>query len=146
MERKALIRMRVSRTGTLTQAAYKRVAATRPPRAIHTQRDYRYWKGVLLSLMAEAEAKMTSAQAAYAETVALLIEAYEKRHHPLARVSPSDVLAELMAAHNLKQKELVDIFGSEAAVSYALHGKRNLTVEQIRGLAAKFRVSPGLFI
>jgi len=132
--------------GQVTEAAYKRVAAGRPPRAIHTQQDYRYWKGVLASLMAEAEARMTSAQAAYAETVALLIEAYEKRHHPLARVSPSDVLAELMAAHNLKQKELVDIFGSEAAVSYALHGKRSLTVDQIRGLAAKFRVSPALFI
>ena len=78
--------------------------------------------------------------------VALLIEVYETRRHPLSEVSLAEVLAELVAAHNLKQKELVDVFGSEAAVSCALNGKRNLTVDHIRKLAAKFRVSPAVFV
>jgi HTH-type transcriptional regulator/antitoxin HigA len=146
MERRAPIGTRVQRAAIPTWVAYKRLAAGRPPKAIHTQRDYRYWKSVLISLLAKPEAEMTSAEAAYAETVALLMEAYEKRLHPPSQVSPADVLAELMVAHHLKQKELADIFGSEAAVSYALNGKRNLTVDQIRGLAAKFRVSPAVFI
>jgi hypothetical protein len=53
-----------------------------------------------------------------------------------------EVLAELMAAHGLKQEESVDIFGSEAAVSYAVQGKRNLKVDQIPGLAAKSTFLP----
>lgn len=128
-----------------SRAAYEKIAVDRPPRAIRSAQDYRDWKSVLDKFMAKPEAEMTDAEARYVETVALLIEAFEKHRYPLPQVSPAEVLAELLAAHNLKQKELVDIFGSEAAVSYALNGKRNLTAEQIRGLAAKFHVSPAVF-
>ncbi len=128
------------------EAAYRTLAAEQPPRAIHTEREHRHWKRVLEHFMAKPEAEMTAAEERYAETVALLIEAYEKRRYPLPAVSSAEVLAELMAAHRLKQKELADVFGSEAAVSYALHGKRSLTVDQIRKLAAKFHVSPAVFV
>lgn len=146
MEHKSSLKMQVTPRAAPTDTAYHRVAAKRPPRAIHTEHEHRSWKRVLENLMARPEAEITAPEARYAETVALLIEAYEKRRYPLPEVSPAEVLAELMAAHNLKQKELVDIFGSEAAVSYAVQGKRNLTVDQIRGLAAKFHVSPAVFV
>ena len=128
------------------EAAYKKIAAEQPPRAIHSEREYRHWKRILDGILAMPETEMTKAEASYAETVALLIEVYERGRYALREATPAEALAELMAAHNLKQKEVVDIFGSEAAVSYALHGKRNLTVEQIRRLAAKFRVSPAVFV
>jgi len=129
-----------------SDAAYDHVAARQPPRAIHTEQEHRHWRRVLDNMMAKPEAEITAAEARYAETVALLIEAYERRRYPLLQASPAEVLAELMAAHHLKQKELVDIFGSEAAASYAVQGKRNLTVNQIRRLAAKFHVSPAVFV
>lgn len=145
MERKSSVKVQVRPAAATSGTAYHRVAE-RPPRAIHTEQEHRSWKRVLENLMAKPEAEITTSEARYAETVALLIEAYEKRRYPLPQVSPAEVLAELMAAHHLKQKELVDIFGSEAAVSYAVQGKRNLTVDQIRGLAAKFHVSPAVFV
>jgi HTH-type transcriptional regulator / antitoxin HigA len=146
MERKTSLKAHVTPAARRTDAGYHRVAANRPPKAVHTEKERGYWRRVLDRLMAKPEAELTAAEARYAETIALLIEAYEKRRYPLPQASPAEVLAELIAAHNLKQKELVDIFGSEAAASCAVQGKRNLTVDQIRGLAAKFHVSPAMFV
>lgn len=126
--------------------AYKKIAAWAPPKVIHSEVEYKAWRHVLDKFLATPEEDMTQAEATYAETVALLIESYEKKQYPLPEVSPEDALVELMEAHNLKQKDLLDVFGSEAAVSYAVNGKRPLTVDQVRGLAARFRVSPALFI
>jgi HTH-type transcriptional regulator/antitoxin HigA len=126
-------------------AAYKKVAAEHPPQAIHTEKERRYWMGVLARLMAKPEAELTDAEAVYGQTIALLIEAFERSRASLPKLAPAEVLAELLSAHNLRQKDLVDIFGSEAAVSYAVNGERNLTVEQIKGLAEKFQVSPAVF-
>lgn len=135
----------MERKSSMTQA-YKKVAAGAPPQAIHSEAEYAAWRRVLSELLNKPEEDMTQAEATYAETVALLIEAYEKRRYVLPEVSPEAVLIELMEVHNLKQKDLLDVFGSEAAVSYAVNGKRPLTIDQVRGLAGKFHVSPALFI
>ena len=145
MERKTKI-MGFMTASAPTKARYNKFAAARPPRAIHTEREHREWRRVLDTLMAKPEEEMTDAEAAYGETIALLIEAFEKQRYRLSQAQPAEILAELLNAHGLKQKELVDIFGSEAAVSYALNGKRNLTTEQIQGLAEKFHVSPAVFL
>jgi HTH-type transcriptional regulator/antitoxin HigA len=76
----------------------------------------------------------------------LLIEDFEERHYTLKPASPLDHLRELMAANDLKQKDLVDIFGTPSIVSGVLHGKRQLTTEHIRRLSERFHVSPELFI
>jgi len=50
-----------------------------------------------------------------------------------------------MAANELKQKDLLDIFGTPSIVSEVLNGKRKLTVEHIRKLTRRFHVSPDIF-
>ena len=65
---------------------------------------------VLDTLIAKPEEETTDAEAAYGETIALLIEAFEKQRYRLSRAEPAEILAELLTAHGLKQKELVDIF------------------------------------
>jgi len=146
MERKSQVNSRLLAAAGPARGSYRSMAALMPPKAIHTDQERRRWMRILGRLMARPESEMTAAEARYAETIALLIEAYEKHRFPLPAASPAEVLAELMAAHSLRQKELLDVFGSEAAVSYALHGKRELTVGQIRGLAEKFHVSPAVFV
>jgi len=134
------------RTATArSAAAYKKVAAEHPPQAIDSEQERRYWMGVLNRLMTKPEEELSDAEAVYGRTIALLIEAFEKSRASLPKLAPAEVLVELLSAHNLRQKDLVDIFGSEAAVSYAVNGERNLTVEQIKGLAEKFHVSVAAF-
>jgi len=50
-----------------------------------------------------------------------------------------------MEAHDLRQKDLVDIFNTESVASEVLSGKRELTREHIKRLSARFHVSPAVF-
>jgi HTH-type transcriptional regulator/antitoxin HigA len=55
------------------------------------------------------------------------------------------VLRALMDGSNLRQKDLVPIFGSESIVSEVLSGKRELNKNQIEKLSKRFRISPAAF-
>jgi HTH-type transcriptional regulator/antitoxin HigA len=50
-----------------------------------------------------------------------------------------------MQANQLKQKDLLDIFGTPSIISEVLGEKRGLTVEHIRRLSRRFHVSPEVF-
>ena len=56
-----------------------------------------------------------------------------------------DALRFLMEEHHLRQKDLVDVFGTPSVVSEVMHGKREMTKGQIAQLSARFHVSPELF-
>lgn len=90
--------------------------------------------------------RMSAAERRMAELLTLLIEDFEEKHYALKAASPVEVLSELMLANQLKQKDLVDIFGTPSIVSEVRHGKRQLTTEHIRRLSRRFHVSPELFL
>jgi HTH-type transcriptional regulator/antitoxin HigA len=81
-----------------------------------------------------------------ADLLTLLIEDFEEKHYALKAASPVEVLNELMLTNGLKQKDMLDIFGTPSIVSEVLHGKRQLTTEHIRRLSRRFHVSPEVFI
>ena len=89
--------------------------------------------------------RMSAAERRIAELLTLLIEDFEEKHYALKAASPIDVLNELMLANGLKQKDLLDVFGTPSIVSEVLHGKRQLTTEHIRRLSRRFHVSPEVF-
>ncbi len=88
---------------------------------------------------------MSAAERRMAELLTLLIEDFEEKHYALNAASPLEILNELMSANNLKQKNLLDVFGTPSIVSEVLRGKRKLTTEHIRRLSRRFHVSPELF-
>jgi HTH-type transcriptional regulator/antitoxin HigA len=90
--------------------------------------------------------RLSAAERRLADLLTLLIEDFEEKHYALKPADPVTVLTELMAANSLKQKDLVDVFGTPSIVSEVLHGKRQLTTEHIRKLSKRFRVSPEVFI
>jgi HTH-type transcriptional regulator/antitoxin HigA len=87
----------------------------------------------------------TSEEEKYAEVLLALIEAYEEEHHPISDASPVKILRTLMDANNLRQKDLVPVFGSESIVSEVLHKKRDLNKSHIEKLSKRFNVSPAVF-
>jgi HTH-type transcriptional regulator/antitoxin HigA len=74
-----------------------------------------------------------------------LSEAYEEERHTILDASPVEVLRTLMDANDLRQKDLVPIFGSESIVSEILHKKRGLNKKHIEKLSKRFNVSPVVF-
>jgi len=87
----------------------------------------------------------TTDEQKYAAVFLTLIEAYEEDHHSIPDASPVEVLRALMDAHDLRQKDLVPIFGSESIVSEVLHKKRGLNKTHIAKLSKRFHISPAVF-
>lgn len=79
------------------------------------------------------------------ELLTLLIEDFERKSDPVHDATPIEVVRHLMEAHDLRQKDLTDVFGSESIVSEVLRGKRELTKDHIKRLSARFGVSPAVF-
>jgi HTH-type transcriptional regulator/antitoxin HigA len=79
------------------------------------------------------------------ETLALAISAYEEAHVPIPVSSGPEILRSLMEDHGLSQSDLPEV-GSQGVVSEILSGKRDLNVRQIARLAARFGISPAVFL
>ena len=88
---------------------------------------------------------VTRAEQKLIELLTVLIEDYESRAHPVPDASPAAIIRHLMEAHHLRQKDLVDIFGTESIVSDVLKEKRKLNTKHIAQLSARFAVSPSVF-
>lgn len=112
---------------------------------VHTKAEHKQYLSELERLFGKPS--MSSAEQRYCELLSVLIEDYEKRSFPLkSKSDPIDVLKELMAAHRLQQKDLLDVFRHKTLLSEILRCKRPLSLDHIRGLARRFRVSPEVFI
>jgi HTH-type transcriptional regulator/antitoxin HigA len=74
-----------------------------------------------------------------------LIEDFEDKRYRLPRSKPLAVLAFLMEQHELRQKDLVGVFGTPSIVSEVLNGKRELNKDHIKRLSDRFHISPELF-
>ncbi|SPE33498.1 Transcriptional regulator, XRE family [Acidobacteriia bacterium SbA2] len=114
------------------------------PKVIRTEKENDAYTEVLYDLDQRSQ-DLTPAERELAELLTLLIEDFEERHYRLPRAKPLDVLHFLMDQHGLKQKDLVDVFGTASVVSEILNGKRELNKGQIERLSERFRVSPELF-
>jgi HTH-type transcriptional regulator/antitoxin HigA len=88
---------------------------------------------------------VTGAEEKLIALLTLLVEEYEERTYPVAESTPVEMIRHLMEANDLRQKDMVDIFGTASIVSDVLNGKRDLAKEHIRRLSARFHVSPAVF-
>lgn len=114
------------------------------PSVIHSEKENERLLGMLEKL--DQKGKLSPAEGRLAELLTLLVEDFEERAYALEPASPLAVLNELMEANGLKQKDLVDVFGTPSIVSEVLNGKRGLTIEHIKKLSARFHVSPEVFL
>ncbi len=113
------------------------------PQPITSATQNEHYTEVLYNL--ERRGRLSAAEEKYAELLTVLIEAYEEEHYQVRAASPVEVLAELMAANNLRQKDLAPLLGSESVVSEVLNGKRELNKQHIEKLSQRFKVSPAVF-
>jgi HTH-type transcriptional regulator / antitoxin HigA len=124
---------------------YPRLLSKNSPAVIHTKAEHKRYFAELERMFRKPS--LSAAEQRYCELLGVLIEDYEKRTFLLkSKADPVDVLKELMAANGLQQKDLLDVFKHKALISEIMRRKRPLSVEHIRGLARRFRVSAEIFI
>jgi HTH-type transcriptional regulator / antitoxin HigA len=114
------------------------------PKVIRTEQENEAYTEILYELDRRSK-NLTAAEKELAELLTLLIENFEETRYRLPRAKPLEVLRFLMEQHQLKQKDLVKVFGTASVVSEVLSGKRELNKEHIRRLSRRFHVSPELF-
>ena len=81
-----------------------------------------------------------------AEILALLIEDDENEHYFIEAPDPIEAIKIRLEEMDLKQTDLVGVIGGKSRVSEVLNRKRKLTVEMIRNLTEKLKLSPAILI
>ena len=126
-----------------TAMDYPTLVSRTEPRVIHTEELNEQFIGVLAELDSRWE-MLTVDEKKLHELLLLLVQDFERRSYKLRSATPIKVIAELMEANGLKQKDLVGVFETASVISEVLSGKRELTKEHIKRLSVRFNVSPEL--
>ena len=114
------------------------------PRVIHNDKELEAYTDALFKLTALENPSPSEMDAI--ELLSLLVERYEDERWPITEVDPISLVRYWIEKGNLRQRDLIPEFGTESAVSMFLSGQRNLTVEQIQKLSARFKLTADVFI
>lgn len=118
-----------------------------PPQAIID--DIHYQNTVAMIDRVMASGKLTKGQALYLETLVQLVQAYEASEHAIdtADISELDSLQHLLDENAMSASDLARLLGVHPSMgSKIMKGARSLTVDHIKKLSARFKVSPEIFI
>ncbi len=136
----------MSATLVVDPKKYARLANRIVVKAIETEKEYDRMVAAVEDLMDKGEAALSTEETALLETLAILIQAYDDRNHPLPFAPPYEMLAYLMETSRRTANDLLPVFGTRGRVSEVLNGKRSISKEQAKKLASLFKVSADLFI
>ena len=128
-------------------AQFEQLVQLMPPQAVRDEVRYANTLEVIDRLMAVA--KLTKGQALYLETLVQLVQAYEAERHAIdtTGLTGLDSLKHLLEENQMNASDLARLLGLHSSLgAKVLQGERSLTVDHIRKLAERFKVSPGLFL
>jgi len=118
-----------------------------PPHAIANDADHADTIEIIDRLMAIP--RLTKDQEKYLETLVQLVQAYEASRHAIdtSSIRPLDMLKHLLSENEMTAADLARLLGVHPSMgSKILNGDRSLTIDHVRRLADRFRISPELFI
>ena len=85
---------------------------------------------------------LSPSESDYLEVLSDLVAKYESKwDSECASMTPRELIRYLMDQNALAQKDLVPEFGSPSRVSEFLKGERDLSLEQAKRIAARFRLN-----
>jgi HTH-type transcriptional regulator / antitoxin HigA len=86
------------------------------------------------------DAKPGTPEGDRAEMLAIVIEQYEERHHPICAPDPIEAIRFAMDQRGYSQSDLAEVLGSKSRASEVMSGKRKLTLSMIAKLHKQFRI------
>lgn len=131
----------------INKAKYGNLLADTLPRKIETEEENDRVLEIIKTLMSKGEESLSPEEDTLLVLLANLVEDFEDKAYPMGEGSdPLGMMLFMMEQHNLKQIDMVDVFGSRGRVSDVVNGKRGISKNHARKLANKFNVSADLFI
>jgi HTH-type transcriptional regulator/antitoxin HigA len=119
-----------------------------PLRPIRSTRQFDQAVAVMNELALRDEGTLDAGEQDYLDTLTLLVEAYDQQHFKVdtSDVTPLELLRHLMQGRGMNVSDLGRVFGSQALASMVLAGKRQISRDKAKRLAAYFGLEPGAFI
>jgi HTH-type transcriptional regulator / antitoxin HigA len=130
---------------TIDRKKYSRLLTSALPALIETEDDNDRMLAIVEKLMDKGDA-MSPEEEKLFKLLVHLIQEFEHRYYKPESATPLEVLNELMAANNLKQSDLINVFGSKSVVSEVIHGKREISKKHAKALAEFFHTSTDVFL
>jgi HTH-type transcriptional regulator / antitoxin HigA len=124
---------------------YADLLAETQPKVIETEAENEFYLAEVTKLMQLGET-LSPAQERLLKLLVNLIESFEDRHYQLKSATPLEILTELVTDRELKQKDLIPVFGSQGIASEVLSGKRGISKAHAKALGNFFKVSPTIFL
>ncbi|MCY7375544.1 MAG: hypothetical protein LH472_06185 [Pyrinomonadaceae bacterium] len=115
------------------------------PTVIETEEECRRVENIVGELLKKGD-NILPEEEKLLDLLSDLIEIYEDKVYPIEDAPPHKMLEFLIRENDLKQSDLLHIFGSSGIASEVVNGKRSISKAQAKKLAAFFKVSVGLFI
>jgi HTH-type transcriptional regulator / antitoxin HigA len=125
---------------------YSRLVSKAVPLVIETEVEFERADAEVGRLLKKGYDNLSLEEKRLLALLSRLIEDYEDRTFPAPDSPPHRTLQFLMEQNNLRQADLVLIFGSRGRVSEVVNGKRAISKAQAKALGEFFKVSPELFI
>ena len=132
----------------ITENTYGKLLSKVRPRVIKTEEENARAIAELeaLDIRAAQGHPLTPEEAELGELLTALILQFEASHYPLGHAAPIDSLRNLMEVRQLRQRDLIPVFGASSVVSDVMNGKRSISKTHARKLADFFKVPVSLFI
>ena len=80
------------------------------------------------------------------EVLVVLVEDYEKKHYPLKPLAPHVYLKQRIAAGENSQTQLAQVLGSRSLASDILSGRRRISLDSARKIAAAWKLPISLLV
>ena len=100
---------------------------------IKTEKEYDKIMDKVIAL-AETDPKENTPEYEQLAILSLLIEEYDRKHYPIAKVDPIDAIKFRMEQQGLRPVDMREYFGSTGRFYDIVNKKRNLSLSMIRKL------------
>jgi HTH-type transcriptional regulator/antitoxin HigA len=141
-----LKRMAVTVKQKFDPRKYSRLVSKVAPLVIETKDEFERMDAESSRLLRKGYDNLSIEERRLLRLLSRLIEDYEDRTFPIPNSPPYRTLQFLMEQNDLRQADLVRIFGSRGRVSEVVNGKRAISKNQAKALGEFFKLSPELFI
>jgi HTH-type transcriptional regulator/antitoxin HigA len=127
--------------------SYLKLVQKFPLRAIRSEPAYDAAIEVLIPLTAQDE-QLDKGEMEYLQVLAVLVGEYEREHYRIKskNLAPLELLKFLIGEAGLSINDVGAILGSQSVASMILNGKREISKENAKRLAAHFNLNVGAFI
>lgn len=115
------------------------------PVVVTSEDEYDQMMLEIKRLLRKGAAHLSPEEERLLDLLSTLAEDWEELHHPMPTAAGHRILQHYMKVRGVKATALQPIFGSRAATSAAVNGKRAITAEQATLLGQLFGVAPAVF-